>query len=41
LLMNDKRFKDIPRIIETPKGKGKEMEEDRVNLALLKSLVNG
>jgi len=43
LLMNDRRFKDIPRIIETPKGKGKgkEMEEDRVNLALLKSLVNG
>ena len=39
LLMNDKRFKDVPRIIETPKGK--EMEEDRVNLALLKSLVNG
>ncbi len=39
LLMNDKRFKKIPRIIETPKGK--EMEEDRVNLALLKSLVNG
>ena len=37
LLMNDKRFKDIPRIIETPKGK--EMEEDRVNLALLRSLV--
>ena len=37
LLMNDKRFKDVPRIIETPKGK--EMEEDRVNLALLRSLV--
>lgn len=39
LLMNDKRFRKIPKIIETPKGK--EMEEDRVNLALLKGLVNG
>lgn len=39
LLMNDKRFRETPRIIETPKGK--EMEEDRANLALLKSLVNG
>jgi deoxyribonuclease-4 len=37
LLMNDKRFKDIPRIIETPKGK--EMEEDRMNLALLRRLM--
>ena len=37
LLMNDKRFRDVPKIIETPKGK--EMEEDRVNLALLRRLV--
>jgi len=37
LIMNDGRFINIPKILETPKGK--EMEEDRVNLALLRSLV--
>lgn len=37
LVMNDPRFAHIPKIIETPKGK--EMEEDRVNLAFLRGLV--
>ena len=38
MLMNDKRFKDIPMILETPKGK--EMEEDKINLSTLRSLIN-
>lgn len=37
LLMRDKRFKDVPKIIETPKGE--DMEEDRINLALLRSMA--
>jgi deoxyribonuclease-4 len=37
LLMNDERFKDIPKIIETPKGDDDEF--DRVNLDLLKKLA--
>lgn len=37
LLMNDKRFTSIPKILETPKGK--ELEEDRVNLALLRGMI--
>jgi len=36
-IMNDARFRRVPKILETPKGK--EMEEDRVNLALLRSLT--
>ena len=34
--INDERFKDLPGIIETPKGK--EMKEDAMNLKVLKSL---
>ena len=37
LLMNDKRLRDIPKILETPKDE--EMTEDYVNLALLRNLV--
>lgn len=36
-IMNDARFHKVPKILETPKGK--EMEEDKVNLALLRSLA--
>ncbi|MBE9505101.1 MAG: deoxyribonuclease IV [Proteobacteria bacterium] len=38
-IMNDPRFVNIPKILETPKGK--EMEEDRINLAFLRNLVKG
>lgn len=46
LLMRDERFKNIPKIIETPKGpKGKDpkskdnaMKEDRINLGLLRRM---
>lgn len=37
MLVNDPRFVDLPMIIETPKGE--DMAEDRMNLALLRSLV--
>ncbi|MDT8316760.1 MAG: deoxyribonuclease IV [bacterium] len=37
MVMNDDRFKSIPKILETPKGK--EMDEDRQNLAFLKKLL--
>ncbi len=37
LLLNDKRFKDIPMILETPKGK--EMKEDIMNLKILQGLI--
>lgn len=36
-LMNDARFRNIPKILETPKGT--EMEEDVENMGLLKSFV--
>ncbi|HSE40244.1 MAG TPA: deoxyribonuclease IV [Acidobacteriota bacterium] len=36
LLLNDPRFKKIPKVLETPKGK--DLAEDVVNLALLRSL---
>lgn len=39
MLVNDPRFADLPMIIETPKGE--DMAEDRMNLALLRSLVQG
>lgn len=39
-IMNDKRLKGIPKIIETPKKKGK-VDYDRVNLKKLRSLVSG
>lgn len=37
LLLNDRRFRDLPMVLETPKGD--DLAEDRVNLALLRSLV--
>ncbi len=37
-LVNDERFKDMPGILETPKGK--DMKEDIMNLKTLKSLRN-
>jgi deoxyribonuclease-4 len=36
-LMQDARFREIPMVLETPKGK--EMEEDRENLAILRGFV--
>lgn len=38
LFMNDPRFRDVPKIIETPKHKG-DTDYDRVNLNRLRSLV--
>ena len=37
LLLNDDRFINIPMVLETPKGKG--IEEDKENLAVLFSLL--
>lgn len=37
LLMNDKRFWDLPMCLETPKGP--DLAEDRDNLTLLRSLI--
>ena len=37
LLMNDRRFKNIPKVLETPKGP--ELREDVVNMKLLRSMV--
>ena len=36
--MTDKRFRNIPKIIETPKGKGGD-DWDQVNLELLRGLI--
>lgn len=37
-IMNDPRLKNVPKILETPKGKGR-VDYDRINLRLLRSLV--
>ncbi|MDD5434199.1 MAG: deoxyribonuclease IV [Nitrospira sp.] len=37
LLMTDKRFEHIPKIIETPKDK--DLKEDRINLSLLRKMA--
>jgi deoxyribonuclease-4 len=37
LLLNDGRFKDLPMVLETPKGE--DMAEDRENLAILRGLI--
>ena len=37
LLMRDKRFENIPKIIETPKDK--DLKEDRINLRLLRKMA--
>ncbi|TKJ33154.1 deoxyribonuclease IV [bacterium (candidate division B38) B3_B38] len=39
LLLNDPRFTHLPKILETPKGKN--MAEDKMNLAVLESLAEG
>ena len=36
-LVNDRRFRKVPKILETPKGK--DMAEDRMNLEVLRGLV--
>ncbi len=36
-LMNDERFENIPMVLETPKGP--DMEEDRINLKILRGLI--
>jgi deoxyribonuclease-4 len=36
-LLNDRRFAEIPMVLETPKGD--DLAEDRMNLAALRSLV--
>jgi deoxyribonuclease-4 len=38
MLVNDPRFRHLPMILETPKGK--DMAEDAENLALLRSLID-
>ena len=38
MLLNDTRFADRPMLLETPKGK--EMEEDVMNLTILRNLVD-
>ena len=37
MIVNDPRFRDLPMVLETPKGP--DLAEDRENLALLRSLV--
>lgn len=37
LIMNDRRFSNVSRIIETPKGP--DMKEDKINLKLLRKLI--
>ncbi len=37
LLVNDPRFKELPMILETPKGE--DLAEDIANLATLRGLV--
>jgi len=39
LLMNDKRFENIPKIIETPKDE--DMKNDRRNLSVLRRMADG
>ena len=36
--MNEPRFRKIPKVLETPKGK--ELKEDVVNLKMLRRLAN-
>ena len=39
LIMNDRRFENIPKIIETPKGE--DMKNDRRNLGVLRKMADG
>jgi len=36
-LMRDSRFREVPMVLETPKGEG--MEEDRMNLTVLRGMM--
>ena len=38
LLMNDRRFRDVPKIIETPKLKGRR-DADKMNLKRLRTMI--
>lgn len=38
MLLNDKRFRHLPMVLETPKGRG--LEDDRENLRVLRGLVS-
>jgi hypothetical protein len=35
--MTDRRFRDVPMVLETEKGE--DLEEDRVNLGVLRSVL--
>ncbi len=37
LILNDRKFRDVPMVLETPKGE--DLEEDRMNLAVLKGMI--
>ncbi len=37
LILNDRRFRGVPMVLETPKGD--DLEEDRVNLAVLRGMI--
>ncbi len=39
LLFNDKRFFDIPKILETPKATEEPFTEDKMNMATIRSLL--
>jgi deoxyribonuclease-4 len=39
LLLNDRRFRRLPMVLETPKGE--DLEEDRVNLGVLRAMMGG
>jgi deoxyribonuclease-4 len=41
LLVNDSRFRDRPMVLETPKEEGDNDDMDRVNLGVLRGLVEG
>ncbi len=41
LLLNDRRFRDVPMYMETPKGQRDGVELDVINLATLRGLVRG
>jgi deoxyribonuclease-4 len=40
LLVNDRRFRNRPMILETPKEEGEASDMDAVNLATLRGLVS-
>ena len=37
LILNDRRFRRVPMILETPKGP--DLSEDRVNLGVLRAMI--